>query len=229
VVSIPSPLPEVDPLPQVESGMRLAGVLALALPAIVLFAAFMWLGFYVKAHPEPPALLAFAHAVRGHEIGLAWIFTNAGFASVLAPLYLLCIIAAIFIPSWRLPALFVVAVALIAWGVTDGLQHYFARPRRIDWLVRHERAFSYPSSHASISTDFYFLWGLVLLRSRLRLWIRMPAFVLLTLLTLGIVWSRLALGAHYPTDVLGGIILGIALMLFAAALLRSAGSRLFAR
>jgi undecaprenyl-diphosphatase len=189
----------------------------------------MWLGFYVRAHGEPAALWTFARSVRGHDVGLAWIFTNAGFATVLAPLYLLCIVVAIFVPSWRLRALFVVAVALAAWGVTDGLQHYFARPRRLDWLIRHEHAFSYPSSHASISTAFYFLWGFVLLRSQLRSWVRVPAFVLLTALTVGIAWSRLALAAHYPTDVLGGIALGVVLILLAVALLRTAGGRLFVR
>jgi undecaprenyl-diphosphatase len=205
------------------------GALALALPAIVLFAGFMWLGFYVTHHGEPPVLWAFAQAVRDHAIGLAWFLTNMGYAYVLAPLYAICIVVAIVSPRWRLPALGIVVVALIAWGAADGFQHYFARPRRADWLIRHEHAFSYPSSHATISTGFYFLWGLVLLRSRLAVWVRMVAFVTLTALTLGIMWSRLALGAHYPTDVLGGAALGTIIILLALALVRTTGGRLFER
>lgn len=218
--------------PEVESrraDVDVAGVLTLAVPAIVLFAAFLWLGFYVTHNGEPPALWAFAQAVRGHAIGFAWFLTNLGYAYVLAPLYAICIVVAIVSPRWRLPALAVVAVALICWGAADGFQHYFARPRRDDWLIRHEHAFSYPSSHAAICTGFYFLWGLVLLRSRLASWFRISTFALLAALTLGIMWSRLALAAHYPTDVLGGATLGAVLILLAEALIRTTGARLFER
>lgn len=189
----------------------------------------MWLGFYVTQHGEPPALFAFAQAVHGRAAGLAWAFTNAGFAYVLAPLFVLCIAVAIFSPRWRLPALFVLAVALTCWGADDTLQRYFARPRPLDWIFRREHAFSYPSSHAAMSTGFYFLWGLVLLRSRLAAWLRLTAFVLLTALTLGIMWSRVALGAHYPTDVIGGAALGTAVILLGQALVKTSGRHVFGR
>lgn len=188
-----------------------------AIAAIVLFAVFLALGGYVVRHGEPPVLWAFAQSVRGHAVGLAWGFTNAGWAPVLAPLYTICLIVAAVNKQWRVRALYVVIVALICWGLADGFQHFFARPRRGDWLIRHEHAFSYPSSHAAISTGFYFLWGWVLLRSELRRWIRYTCFIVLTAITLGIVWSRLALAAHYPTDVFGGILLGLAVSLLVAA------------
>lgn len=205
------------------------GIVALAVPAIVVFAGFFWLGLYVRLHGEPPAVWVFAQAVRGHAIGLAWALTNAGYAHVLAPLYVLSLIVAIVSPRRRLPALAVLAAGLAAWGLADQFQHYFARPRRDDWLIRHEHAFSYPSSHAAISTAFYFFWGLVLLRSSLARWLRATAFVLLTALTLGIMWSRLSLAAHYPTDVVGGAALGGMLVLLTVALARTAGGRLLER
>ncbi len=215
--------------PAVEARVDARRLLALVIPAVVFFAGFMWLGFYVRTHGEPPALWAFAQAVRGRAIGLAWAFTNAGYAYVLAPLYALCIVLAIVSPRWRVPALFVVAVALVCWGAADAFQHFFARPRRGDWLIRHEHAFSYPSSHAAICTGFYFLWGLVLLKSELATWLRRASFVLLGALTLGIIWSRLALGAHYPTDVIGGTVLAAVIVLLAFALARTAGARLLER
>lgn len=185
-----------------------------AIAAIVLFGVFFALGGYVVRHGEPAALWSFAQAVRGHALGLAWAFTNAGWAPVLAPLYAICLIIAAVNKQWRVRALYVVTVALISWGLADGFQHFFARPRRADWLIRHEHAFSYPSSHAAIATGFYFLWGYVLLRSEeLPRWIRYASFVVLTAFTLGIVWSRLALAAHYPTDVIGGILLGLVVSL----------------
>ncbi|HEY9180135.1 MAG TPA: phosphatase PAP2 family protein [Candidatus Baltobacteraceae bacterium] len=199
-----------------------AGLLALLLPAIVLLAGFLWLGYDVTPHGEPPALWAFAQNVRGHAVAAAWVLTNAGYAYVLAPLYLLCILLAIFSRRWRVPALVIVGAGLVAWGAADYFQHDFARPRRHDWLIRHEHAFSYPSSHAAICTAFYFYWGLALLRAHARAWLRWTAFALLTTLTLGIIWSRLALAAHYPTDVIGGTVLGAVVILLAEALVRTA-------
>jgi undecaprenyl-diphosphatase len=218
--------PEVDSR---SSDIDVGAILSLAVPAIVLFAGFMWLGFHVKLHGEPPALWTFAQAVRGHAVGLAWAFTNAGYAYVLAPLYAVTLFVGLVNPRWRVPALIVLAAALAAWGAADQFQHYFARPRREDWLIRHEHAFSYPSSHAAISTAFYFFWGLLLLRSRLAVWFRIGAFVVLTALTLGIIWSRLALGAHYPTDVIGGAVLAAVIILLASALVQTAGGRLLER
>jgi undecaprenyl-diphosphatase len=212
-----------------DVNIEAGAILALVIPAIVLFAGFMWLGFHVKLHGEPPTLWAFAQSVRGHGVGFAWALTNAGYAYILAPLYAISILVGIMYPRWRLRALVILAVALVAWGAADQFQHFFARPRRDDWLIRHEHAFSYPSSHAAICTGFYFFWGLALLRSRLASWLRIGAFMLLAALTLGIIWSRLALGAHYPTDVIGGTLLGLVIILLADALVRTAGGRLLER
>jgi membrane-associated phospholipid phosphatase len=193
--------------------------------ALVLLAAVWWIGTFVTVHGEPPALWAFAKGVRGHAVWVAWDFTNMGYAYVLAPLYAICLGVAAFSKRWRITALYIFAVALLCWGAADRAQHLFARPRRADWLIRHEHAFSYPSSHATISTGFYFLWGLALLRSELPRWARYLGFTLLTLLTLGIIWSRLALAAHYPTDVIGGVCLGLAVALIVGAILRAFGIR----
>jgi membrane-associated phospholipid phosphatase len=146
-----------------------------------------------------------------------------GWGYVLGPLWAALIVLAIFRPEWRMPALFAVAMGLLCWGAADAFQHYFARPRRIDWLVRHETAFSYPSSHATIATGFYFLCGLFALRSRLASWARYTLFAVLTFVTLAIIWSRIELAAHNITDVIGGVVLGLAIILLGTALMEFAG------
>lgn len=197
--------------------IRARSILALIAPAVLAFAAFFYLGLWVHAHGEPPVLLAFAHAAVGHEVPLAWAFTNMGWPAVLGPLFVVCILVAALNRGWRVRSLYVLAVTLACWGAADGFQRFFARPRRTDWILRHELAFSYPSSHATMATGFYLLWAFVILRSELRPALRYGAFALLTAVTVGILWSRLALGAHYPTDVIGGIALGATIAaLFAA-------------
>ncbi len=194
--------------------------------SLLLFAAFSWLGAYVTVHGEPPAFWTFAKGVRGHSLGVAWALTNCGWPQVLAPLYAACIAVAIWIRAWRTRMVYLIAVALTAWVAADRLQVFFARPRRLDWLIRHETAFSYPSSHAAISTAFYLVAAVLLLCSESSARVRYPAFVALTAVWLGILWSRLSLAAHYPTDVAGGVALGAAIALLGAAVVRLAGKNL---
>lgn len=190
--------------------------------AFVLLAAFFGLGYYVTSHGEPHALAVFALQLRGRGTAVAWRFTEMGWGYVLAPLYVALIVLAIFRPEWRAPALFAVAIALICWGAASGFQHYFNRPRRTDWLVRHETAGSYPSSHAAICTGFYFLCGLLALRSALARWLRYSLFTVLTLIALAIMWSRIELAAHNITDIIGGVLLALAIILLGEAVLELA-------
>ncbi len=146
-----------------------------------------------------------------------------GWGYVLGPLYIALIALAIFRPEWRMRALFAIAIALICWGAATGFQHFFARPRRLDWLIRHETAGSYPSSHAAVSTGFYFLCGLLALRSNLAAWLRYTLFAVLTFVTLAIIWSRIELAAHNITDVIGGVMLALVIIALGAAVAEFTG------
>lgn len=206
-------------MPQARERVAIAYIIA----AIVLVAAFFVLGKDVTAHGEPPGLWHWALEVHGQAVTLAWIFTNFGWIQALGPLFVIAIVVAIRFAQWRVRMIYLMCSCLVTWGVTDALQRYFARPRRTDWLWRHEHAFSYPSSHASTSTAFYLLAGILILTSDLPRVARVFGFLLLSAIWLGICWSRLALGAHYPTDVAGGIMLGAAIALAGAAVVRLAG------
>ena len=179
-----------------------------AASAALAFGSFLLLGWYVTAAGEPSALVAFEHATVGRAAATAWVFTQLCYPYVLGPLGIALIMLGWRFPQWRARVVFSLILLLVCWGGTDLFQHLYARPRRLDWVIHHETSFSFPSSHAAISLGFYGLWAVFIARSNLPG--RRVVPLLLAALVTAIYWSRLALGAHYATDLLGGALLAIA-------------------
>jgi len=164
------------------------------------------LGHAVDHAPDPGWLMQAEIRWVNHAALLAWWITWFGFFQLLLPIGITLAIVAVAVPTWRSRLTFAILALLIAWRGTDAWQHFFARPRRPDWIIKHELSFSYPSSHTTIAVAFYLLLATLVARSALpgRAWI---AAVLATL-AIAIMWSRLALGAHYLTDIAGGVLWG---------------------
>ena len=192
---------------------------AAAAIAVVAFACFFFLGRFVTQYGEPAGLLDLERAMVDHSSLVAWWLTWSGYAYVLGPLCLALIAVAVASPRCRWRVAFSIVVLLLCWQGADFFQHFFARPRRLDWVVKHETAFSYPSSHAAIAVGFYMLWAELVRQSELppgvRRWLALALFAL----GLGILWSRLALGAHYATDLAGGALWAVAVVAAGAAAL----------
>ncbi|MBV8530792.1 MAG: hypothetical protein JO104_05700, partial [Candidatus Eremiobacteraeota bacterium] len=139
-------------------GFRVACVAALLVSA-ALFAA---LGLDVVRNGEPPLFIVWFLPWVDHSTLIAWWLTWSCYTYVLAPIAVILLIVAWLAPAWRTRILFSIAMLLLCWRGADFFQHFFARPRRVDWVVKHETSFSYPSSHAAIATGFYALWGVML-------------------------------------------------------------------
>ena len=132
------------------------------LVALVSWALFVLLGLYVVRNGEPAALAALQQALVNHSTLIAWWITWSCYVQVLGPIAILLLIVALLVKTWRTRILFSIVMLLLCWRVADFLQHYFARPRPLDWVVKHETAFSYPSSHAAIAFGFYGLWAVMI-------------------------------------------------------------------
>ena len=191
---------------------------ALLVAGALFAAAFVGLGLIVGHSGEPAPLVALEDALLDHGTLVAWWLTWSCYPLVLGPLCIVLLAVAWRYPEWRAPILFSIGSLLVCWLAADLCQHLFTRPRRLDWVVKHETAFSYPSSHAAIAVGFYGFWAWRLWRAGL------PetsiAGWLLGVLVVAILWSRLALGAHYATDLVGGALLAAALVCAGAGALR---------
>jgi len=109
--------------------------------------------------------------------------------------------------------------ALLFLGAVGGygvltllIKHLVQRARPIAFFRIAESGYSFPSGHTLGATCLAFALGFVLWRSGTSRGMKALGSVALLLGVLVIALSRLILGVHYPTDVLGSILLGTAWM-----------------
>ena len=135
-------------------------------------------------------------------LGLPWLGTN---------LTLLPIIALVSFWLWRKKgrgelALQLIIVSLGSLIVNAALKDAFGRPRPDLWEHRGQYAWSsYPSGHAIVCVSVFFTIALMLFRERGWRW----PFAAATTLMVVVLYSRLYLGVHWPTDVVGGVLIGL--------------------
>jgi undecaprenyl-diphosphatase len=185
--------------------------------------AYVLLGRAVAGSP-PHALWpidAAAAPLAGHATHLALVFTASCWWPVLVAFGIAAGVLAWRAPSWRARALFSIVVTLVGWQTSDVLKNLFARSRPSYWFLHHETSFSYSSGHAMFAVVVYGLWAYFFATSTLPRTVRIALATLLSLWGCGVIWSRLALGAHWPTDLIGGVLLGISVLAFGAAILTS--------
>jgi membrane-associated phospholipid phosphatase len=187
--------------------------LAVALAAT---AAYVALGLYVTHHPPLPIDLA-GRAFAGHATSLALLFTESCWWPALLVLGIIAVLVAVRYPAWRGRVVFALATTLVAWQVSDGLKVAFGRPRPDYWVLIHEPTYAYSSGHAMFALLVYGLWAWFIWDSDLPRPVRVVVAPLLALWGCGVIWSRLALGAHYVTDLAGGVLLGVTALALASA------------
>ena len=115
----------------------------------------------------------------------------------------------------------IVAVTLIAAALfTDAVKDYIARPRPPGEPLVPAPGYSFPSGHTLNSTATYGLLAFVVWRSSLTKAIRVAAIIVGVTVPTLVGLSRIALGVHYPSDVLGGWLAGIAFVALGATLIQ---------
>jgi Membrane-associated phospholipid phosphatase len=128
----------------------------------------------------------------------------------------------------RRPWLGVAAAATIGLAsLGNGLVKELVHRVRPDLLppIEIEPGYSFPSGHAALSMAAYGIIAVLILRSRLPTVARWLAVTILALVVGLVGISRVYLGVHYPSDVLGGWLAGgmVVLLFVSATRARSAG------
>lgn len=112
-------------------------------------------------------------------------------------------------PAWRF-----VAVGTIGEAFYALLKLSFRRPRPLGVHLSEAGGYSFPSGHSMLAV---IIWGfglVVLAQLVNRRWQRVVLWTLAILMPLVIAESRVYLGVHYPTDVIAGLAMGMAWVLW---------------
>ncbi len=87
-----------------------------------------------------------------------------------------------------------------------------------------EKSFSYPSGHMMASVTFYGILFYLVLKSDLKKGIKIPLEILLFILPILIGLSRIYLGVHYPSDVVGALLMSTSIVLVTTIIIDKKGN-----
>jgi undecaprenyl-diphosphatase len=195
------------------------GSLALWAWALGCFGCCIGLGLYVRTRPLTRLDLA-ARALRGAGTPLAAAFTQLGRWYAVAGLGFAVAASAMLCGTNPLPVFTLLGSQILCQGAVGVVKRFFRRGRPEYWLLRRERDLSYPSGHSATAIVFFVpLTALAVYANVVPAAAGFPLACAFALCVIGIPWSRLALGAHYPTDVIGGLLFGTGWLCATLALL----------
>jgi len=147
----------------------------------------------------------------------AWLLLTAAGGTFLVLAGAGIVIALIF--ARRIREAIIYGVAIVGASIwTHVVKVHVGRMRPPDAALVPAPGFSFPSGHTLNSTVIYGLVALLIWRTGLPAWARLLGAVGLAALVLLIGLSRIALGVHYPTDVVGGWLAGVAIVAAVAVL-----------
>lgn len=149
----------------------------------------------------------FFHNMRADALNPAVkAFSELGSTTGYVVIFILVLIGALLLGQWWSAVWLTVGLAA-GWLLNKGLKAVYRRERPTMWesLVEPD-GFSFPSGNAMVSAAFYGLLAFMLLRSR-NVWVRACGFLIIIIVVL-IGLSRMYLGVHYVSDIVGGFLAG---------------------
>lgn len=142
-----------------------------------------------------------------------WVLRLTDLASIAFLIYAVLFVSVLLL--WKKKyALMVFMITANGLGalLNKTLKWYFKRERPDILPVILEKGYSFPSGHSMGSLLFYGSLAYLLVHILQGTWAKILSFLGLILLILLIGTSRIYLGVHYPTDVVGGYSIGIAFL-----------------
>lgn len=163
----------------------------------------------------------FLHGIASPSLDVLMnALTDIGSSLVIVPI--LVVVGAWLLRRQRYGAALFLGVASVGSLVLQGtMKVFFARPRpHLDWVQQVLSDYSFPSGHTMSAVIVYVALALILWSVFGRR-IGLVALAIAATVTFGVGVSRIYLGYHYLTDVVGGLLAGIAWLLVVGAAFRA--------
>ena len=180
--------------------------------------AFVILGYVVKFYPA--YLTGFDTAIqttiRDDLPAIASQFwTSITVLGNVIPLFSLVFILAVFFywKSWKAEACLLVGSLFLMMGASTALKFLYQRPRpTIEWVIS-TIGYSFPSWHTAATMLVAAVLAIVLYqRCQRKFWCYFGQILVIALAIL-VAISRIYIGVHFPTDIIGGWLLALTLLL----------------
>lgn len=143
---------------------------------------------------------------------LTYIFKFITFLGSQYMILLITILSFIFIKNKKIPiAMLINLIVVTILNVL--LKNVISRPRPEGYRIIVETGYSFPSGHSMISMAFYGLILYIIFKNIKDRNLRNVLSSMLGILIILIGFSRVYLGVHYASDVLGGFIISIAYLI----------------
>lgn len=94
------------------------------------------------------------------------------------------------------------------------LKNIFSRERPIELMLIEESGFSFPSGHSMVSMSFYGFLIYLIWQTKIERRLKIIISILLGLIIITIDISRIYLGVHYASDVIGGFCISLIYLIF---------------
>ena len=102
---------------------------------------------------------------------------------------------------------------IVITGLNQILKYILQRPRPTEYRLIEETGFSFPSGHSMVSMAFYGYLIYLIYKYVKNKYLKWTLIVLLGILICTIGISRIYLGVHYTSDVLGGFLISLSYLI----------------
>ncbi|KUP22271.1 phosphatase PAP2 family protein [Paenibacillus sp. DMB5] len=148
------------------------------------------------------------HAVQSAEspglTSLAKSLSLVGSSKLAVTISLVTMVMLFFVLKHRMELVLFLWVGLGSQLLNTWLKLWFQRERPSIHRLIEQAGYSFPSGHSMAAFSLYGALAYLLWRHMRRKRERLILILFTVLMTLGIGWSRIYLGVHYPSDVIGG-------------------------
>ena len=178
---------------------------------LILFVLFIFWGYIIKFGKTKEMDENFYQSINftDNKILFYKIITNLANTKLFV---LICLSLLLFLDNKRL-ALIITILMIINALIIFIFKHIFKRERPNIKRLVYEKGYSFPSGHMVSSISFYGFILMFIINMTIGLPFKIIAFIVLTYLIYKIGYSRIFLGVHYLSDIIGGVLIGSSYLL----------------